>query len=162
MWGTENVILVAIGGFSTFLACVAYMLGGTSGFGLWWRRFLGVFFLGCGTNLVAGMLGVWVWPYLLFFPLLGVGMSLGYGADTTIGKIIKRTIFALGVLSCCVIGMWVHTFSIFSIVIGILALLIGLGSIVLGVVNPFNNAPVEQYLICQVLTLFVPFWGFVR
>jgi RarD protein len=35
-------------------------------------------------------------------------------------------------------------------------------SVVLGVMNPFSNAPLEQFLICQVLCLFVPYWSFVR
>ena len=162
MWGPENIWLIALCGLAAFIANVMYMMGGTQGFGLWWRRFLATFILMVAANGAALFMHVWHWQYLLFFPALIAGMSLGYGAKTTGGKIVKRLIFALGVTACCALGAWAHGFGAMSLVICGLSVFTGLTSIVLGVINPFNNAPLEQFLICQVLTLYVPFWAFVR
>lgn len=162
VFGTENVWLVAGGGFGAFLANVLYMLGGTEGFGLWTRRFLGMSVLALTGNIVALLLGAWLWQYLLFFPILIAGSTLGYGADSTWKKILRRTIFALAISAACLLGAWAHGFTIFSLMIVGLSFAVGLGSVILGVFNPFNNAPVEQFLICQLLTLFIPFWGFVK
>ena len=161
MWGTENVWLIAAMGFASFIASVLYMLGGTEGFaGKWLRRFLGSAILAGAANLAAVVMGSWQWPYLLFFVCLAAGFSLGYGADTTAQKILKRTIYALGVLSTCIIGLWVTGFTMGGFVIAGLATVVGLGSIVLGVINPITSAA-EQYIVCQLLTIFVPFWAFV-
>lgn len=160
--GTENIWLIALAGFGAFIANVMYAMGGTAGFGLWWRRFLGSFVLALDANLVALYVGNWHWQYLTFFPCLAIGFSLGYGSDTILGKIIKRTIFAIGVLSVCWFGLWAIGFTVYGWVVLGLAFITGLTSVALGVINPFNSAPLEQFLICQVLCMYVPFWAFVR
>ena len=77
-------------------------------------------------------------------------------------KIYKRAVFALGVLMACVVGAWIAGFSVAAWIVLGLSFLTGLTSVILGVFNPFSNAPLEQFLICQVLCLFVPFWAFVK
>lgn len=162
MWGTENIWLVALGGFGAYLGNLCYMAGGTSGFGKWWRRFLGSFILACSANVVALVLHLWVWQYLLMWPCLIGGMSLGYGSNKLWIKVAKRTLFALGVIMACVVGAWIAHWSGYAWVVLSLAIFTGLTSVVLGVLNPFTNAPLEQFIICQVLTLYVPFWSFIR
>jgi hypothetical protein len=162
MWGTEQIWLVAMGGFLAFLANVMYMMGGTEGFGKWWRRFIGSCLLALSATLVAIMLAKWSWQYILMWPCLIGGFSLGYGGKTTIEKVLKRSVFALGVLTACICGAWAVGFTISAWVVVGLALVTGLTSVVLGVFNPFSNAPLEQFIISQVLTLYVPFWAFVN
>jgi hypothetical protein len=159
--GTENIWLIALGGFGAYLGNVCYMAGGTSGFGLWWRRFLGSFILASSANIVAIILHAWVWQYLLFWPILIAGMSLGYGSSQFWIKVLKRTIFALGVVMTCVIGAWIAHWSSSALLVLGLSIATGLTSVLLGVFNPFKNAPLEQFIICQVLTLYVPWWSFV-
>ena len=160
--GQEQIWLVAFCGLAGFLGNVCYMAGGTQGFGLVWRRYAGTFVLTLACNLAALFIGKWVWQYILVFPCLLGGMSLGYGSDITWVKVYKRAIFALGVLMACVVGAWAVGFTASAwIVIG-LAFLIGSGSVVLGVLNPFSNAPAEQFLVCQTLTMFVPFLAWIR
>lgn len=159
--GTENVGTIALLGGMGFLGNVCYMLGGTEGFGLWMRRFLGVAIIAGATNIGALILGNWAWQYLLFFPLLGAGMSLGYGSKVVWIKVAKRALFALGVLTCGIVGMWMHDFSGAAWLIFGLSLATGLTSIALGVLNPLTNAPVEQFIICQLLTMYTIFWAFV-
>lgn len=159
--GTENWGVVAIGGFGAFISCILYMLGGTSGFNKGIRRFGSSFFLSLSANLVAIFLGRWVWQYALMLPALILAFCMGYGADTTWQKILRRSVYAVGVLLACLCGFWAVGGTIGAWIVLGCAFLAGITSIVLGVFNPFNNARVEEYLVCQVLTLFVPFWAFV-
>jgi len=162
MWGQENIWLIALLGFMAFVANVLYMLGGTQGFKKWLRRFVGSFILALSANIGALVMGVWTWHYCLICPCLTIGFSLGYGADTTIGKIIRRTIFASGVLTACWVGLWITGFSGFGWMVMLLAIITGLTSVALGVWNPFNNAPLEQFFVCQVLCLYIPYWCFIK
>ena len=164
MFGVEDWGIVALGGFAGFLANVFYMWGGTEmswGGKKWLRRFLGSFVLAGAASGIAAYLGVWTWKYLLMFPVLAIGFSLGYGAPTTIGKIIRRSVFAAGVLMACVIGAWSVGFTTASLLVLGISVIVGMTSVALGVWNPFKNAPLEQFLICQLLCMFVPFWGFI-
>ena len=160
-FGTEGWGLVAIAGASSFLANIFYMWGGTEGFGLFWRRFIGSAVLATAANGVALFLGTWAWQFLLIYPFLCIGFSLGYGGDNVFTKVIKRTIFALGVVSSCIAGLWATGFTFGGWIVTGLAVLTGLTSVVLGVTNPFHSAVAEQFLISQVLTMYIPFWGYV-
>ena len=162
--GPENIWVVAIGGFCSFVASVLYAIGGTEmSFGgkKWIRRYLGSFILALGANIVAFMIGEWSWKLLLMYPCLIGGMSLGYGGDKTSTKVLKRAIFALGCLSACMVGVWYCGWVLAAWIVFGIAFVVASVSVVLGVWNPFKNAPLEQYIICQVLTMFVPFWAFV-
>jgi hypothetical protein len=161
MWGTEGWGLVALGGFMAFIANIFYMWGGTEGFGKWWRRFIGASVLATAANLLAILTGAWLWQYLLFYPCLMIGFSLGYGGDTLTIRLLRRTVYALGVLSTCLIGAWGAGFLVASLIVVALAGLTGATSIALGVLNPFKSARVEEFMVSQVLTLYVPFWAYV-
>ena len=163
--GPENIYLVGILGFCAFLCNFLYAMGGTEmSFGgqKWLRRFLGSSILATSANGAAIYLGVWVWQYLLMYPCLIIGFSMGYGGDTVLEKTFKRFLCALGVLSACIAGLYATGFTPMGWVITGLATITGLTSIVLGVWNPWKNAVVEQFVICQVLCLYVPFWAFVK
>ena len=169
MFGPENIWLVAIGGAAALVANILYMIGGSDMDGdgpmtgqKWLRRFIASSILALVANLIAMFMQVWHWQYLLFWPILSIGFSLGYGADTVAERVLKRTLCALAIVSCCAAGAWVHQFTAMSLIVGGLSVFSGIASVVLGVLNPFNNAPLEQFLVCQVLTLYVPFWAFVK
>ena len=161
MWGTENWGLVAIGGAASFVASILYMIGGTSGFAIAVRRYIASAIIAGATIFIAIAVHRFVWQYLLVYPALILGFSLPYGASTTIDKVVKRTVFAVGVLLACVCGLWATGFTAMGIVVMTIASLVGMTSEVMGVVNPWSNAPLEQFLICQVLCLFVPWWPLI-
>jgi len=164
MWGTENWGLVAFGGFASLISSVLYMWGGTEmswGGKKWLRRYLGSFVLAVAASVTAVVLAKWDWRYLLMYPCLFGGFSLGYGAPTTAGKILRRTLFALGVLTACIVGAWIAGWTVAAYMVLGISFSIGLASVLLGTFNPFKNAPLEQYIICQLLTMFIPFWAFV-
>lgn len=163
--GVENIWLIAIGASGIFISAVAYMIGGTSGFGEYgkaWRRFIGASVLALDANLMAAFTLSWNWLYLLMFPCLMIGFSLGYGAETTIGKIFKRSVYALGVLSACLCGFYASGCTLMGWVVIGLAFLTGASSVVLGVWNPYKNAPLEQLLISVALTMYTPWWAFIK
>lgn len=163
--GPENIWLVALGGLAAFIANVLYMVGGTKmSFGgqKWIRRFLGSFILAGAANGIAAALNAWVWQYLLIWPCLIGGFSLGYGSDLWWVRVWKRSIFALGVITAVFVGVWATGFTVSGWIVFGLAVVISATSVVLGVLNPFKNAPLEQFLISQVLTLFVPFLAWIR
>jgi hypothetical protein len=163
--GPEMIWVVAVGGFSSFVASLLYAIGGTKmSFGgqKWLRRYLGTALLTVSASYTAWAIGEWSWKLLLMYPCLVGGMSLGYGADTTCEKILRRFIFASGVLMACFVGLWYVEFTSSGWIVFSIASIVGLTSVIMGAFNPWKNAPVEQYLICQVLTMFIPFWGFIK
>lgn len=160
--GAEDWGVVALGGFASFIANVLYMWGGTEmswGGQKWLRRFLASFVLTLAAGLTALYLGKWSFRYLLMFPCLSIGFSLGYGRTAIL---LKRTVCAVGILSACFVGLWITGFSGSGWLVFAAASVCGLTSIIMGFFNPFSNAPLEQFLISQVLTMFIPFWAFVR
>jgi hypothetical protein len=161
MWGTEGLGLVILGGFMAFLANVLYMLGGTAGWDKLWRRIGAASLLASTANFIALSLQVWVWQYLLFFPCLIIGFYNGYGGDTMFIKVLRRTLYAFGILSTCAAGLWATGFTSAGWLVTCLAAITGLTSVVLGVLNPFKSARLEEFLICQVLTLYVPYWAYI-
>jgi hypothetical protein len=113
------------------------------------------------VNVTALVIGKWVWQYTLTFPALTFGFSLGYSADRFITKVIRRTVYALGVILASVFCLWAINWSVMGI--GILACQVLLGgvSVFLGARNPYSNPPAEQALICLLLTMFIPFYPFI-
>jgi hypothetical protein len=169
MFGAENIYLIGGAGLMALICNFLYAVGGTDMDGpgpeegkKWIRRFLGGGLLALTSSVVALLMNAWHWQYLLMFPALMVGFSMGYGAPTLSGKIFKRTLCATGVLLACVAGLYATGFTVSGWMVTGLAFITGLTSVVLGVKNPFNNAPLEQFLICQILTLYVPYWAFIK
>jgi ABC-type proline/glycine betaine transport system permease subunit len=161
-WGTEGWGLIALGGLLAYVSNVFYMWGGTDGFSKIWRRFVGASLMAFTANFVGLFEVNWHWQYLTFFPFLIVGFSLGYGAKTAAEKILKRTLYCVGIVLCCVFGMWASSFSMASITVMILSILVALTSVALGVLNPFKSARLEEFLVSQVMTMFIPFWALVK
>jgi hypothetical protein len=163
--GPEQIWLIAIGGFAALVCNILYMIGGTGFKGQgykWIRRFIGSSVLAAAANGIAIYMHVWSWMYLIMFATLAAGFSLGYGGDTIPEKVVKRGICAAGILATCIVGYFAAGAPAFGIAVCIMAGVVGAASIYMGVWNPFNNAPLEQFLICQALTMFVPWWSMVR
>ncbi len=139
-WMIQNIVilrLVLIAIFSYF-----YAVGGLKN--KLWRR------LGCPIVLLAGVLtvglfaGTFNYWNLLCIPILGLALSLGYGADETWLKISKRGYCALAycvsMLPLAITsGLWLlyllHTLLVVSVVIS------------LGVWNFARNAREEESII---------------
>lgn len=138
--------------FSSFL----YSLGGRGK--KFYRRFISSFILACTVNGLMYWRGLWSSWFLLVYPLLCIGFSLGYSADNFGIKLLRRTTYALAVLSS---GLLI------AIVLGgnawmvfIFHVIIGMSSIYLGTKN-FVLAPAEEFLICIVLNLGLISYPFI-
>ena len=138
------------------LACLLYALGGRDG--KWKRRFIASLILSATVNLAALVMGRFSFWLLLTFPALIAGLSMGYGADTLIGKLIRRLIYAISVIAsglifCFTFGGWawwvlpVHTG-------------VGLFSIYLGVRNPVYAAA-EEIFVCALLNIGLCIYPFI-
>ena len=167
---TETQIgLTAVGGaFGAVLGSLLYMLGGRDdtqpdGGRIWWkrkfvRRFLGSLVISASTWATIALMGKWNPWMLALYPLVATGMSLGYGAETLTRKILRRTLFALGVLSggaLLAIILGGNAWWLLTLQIGV-----GLWSVFLGVKNPIAAAS-EEVLISTLLTVVYPFYAFV-
>lgn len=140
------------------LTCLLYMWGGREG--KWKRRFVGSFVLALTVNLLFIALGNWKPWYIAIWPLMSIAFSMGYGGTDNVGKkVIRRSIYAVGVLSsgafCAYfIGGW--AWIMFAIHAGI-----GLFSVILGTKN-ILPAAVEEPLICMVLNLGLICYPFIN
>lgn len=141
--------------FGLFLATFLYMLGGRSR--KWQRRFIASLILAITVNVVSLLRGIWN-PYLLIiWPLLIGGFSLGYGADTFFEKVLRRTIYALGVIfSGCLF------FTVTNNAVWVLIPHVGIGawSIYMGVRNPIESAS-EEGVICVLLNIMLISYPFI-
>jgi hypothetical protein len=136
--------------------CLLYMLGGRQG--KWIRRFLGSLIISMDVYTTSVVLGTFNWWLLLIYPVLAIGFSLGYGADILWKKIVKRTIFALAVLSAgliCCFSMGGNAWVVFPCHVGI-----GLWSVYLGVRNPLQAAA-EETFVCALLNLGLIMYPFM-
>lgn len=109
----------------------------------WLRRYIGsgVLTLGyIGYSLVQGTLSLW---YLLCFPLLVGATSLGYGAEKTYQKIIKRTYCGLAyALASLPIAIVRQTWLLFGVHVGLCVAI----SNILGVLNPIEAREEETQI----------------
>ena len=135
--------LLIVCGYATL-----YGLGGMNG--KWKRRILG-----SGLYTIALVaFSIWTssfsWVYLLVFPLLFGATSIGYGAGTTITKVIKRAYcglaYSLVALPICLVtGNWtlyiLHTIACLGV------------SITLGVINPVSARYEESLIGATIATL---------
>lgn len=130
------------------LCATLYCLGGAEfGWGKWLRRFA------MPIVLAGGM--YWFsrdWRSLLVAPLVGIGTSLGYGADETWLKIIKRTYCGLVLGAGSAACDWLNRrFLIAAFHSG----LVTISMIILGVFNPLPDARTEEFVI-GFLICFLP------
>jgi hypothetical protein len=127
------------------LFSLLYGLGGMNG--KWKRRIVGSLFLGLGIivySLVAGAFSYW----LLIYPLLLWGaLSIGYGADITKEKVLKRMRygFAIGFAAlpiAIITQQWIMFGSHILLCMGIATLY--------GVLNPIHARSEETIIACAV------------
>lgn len=137
------------------LASWLYMAGGRSG--KWKRRFVASFILALTVWLSSIALGNFDWKLLGIYPLLIAGFSLGYGGDTLGIKILRRSIYALGVVGsgvACAFILGGNAFWVLPVHV-----LLGVGSVCLGVKNPLHAAS-EETFVCASLNLGLLMYAF--
>lgn len=128
------------------LCATLYCLGGAEfGWGKWLRR------IAMPIILAGGMF--WFsrdWKVLFLGPLVGLGTSLGYGADETWLKIIKRGYCGLILGAGASIGDWLNKRFIIATLqtVSIVA-----GMVVLGVWNVLPDARTEEFVIGLLIAL---------
>jgi len=149
---------VAVGSLLGLVACCfLWMLGGRSG--KWKRRYAGSFVLALTVNLAALAMGVWDAWLLALVVTLALAFSMGYGGETTAEKVIRRTVFALGVLASgalCTLVIGGNAWMLLVPHVGV-----GLFSIWLGVKNPLHAAA-EEVGVCFLLNGMLVFYPFIR
>ena len=143
-------------GIALVFASFLYSAGGRSG--KWKRRFLASLVMATTINVLFLMRGMYHYALLAIYPLQIAAYSLGYSADTTIGKVVRRLICALCAclsgLLCCLLFQG-QAWLILPFQVGV-----AVWSIWLGVKNPVF-APVEEFLICMTLNLGLLAYPFV-
>ena len=138
------------------IASTLYWLGGRNDKII--RRLGSALTLALTVNIASLCMGRWN-PYLLIiFPLLFGGFSLGYGADLFWQKVIRRTIYALGVTFSGIIFCLTVSPNCFWILIPHIG--IGLFSVYMGVKNPIH-AVAEEGMICVALNLGLILYPFI-
>lgn len=90
------------------------------------------------------------WRYLVQMPAMFITLSFGYGADSVIGKIVKRFIFgALNGASSSTVNIWQKRWIVF----GFQVVLIATAYIAFGVWNPLPSARAEETLLGALIAL---------
>lgn len=154
-----TILYTAVGSMlGMTIACLFYGLGGRSG--KWLRRFIGSLILATTVNIATVIMGKWN-PWLIaIYPALIIGFSMGYGVNdgNVLFKVIRRTLYALGVLAAG---------AIFFITMGPKALWIliphagiGLWSVYLGTKNPMHAAA-EEVFVCALLNIGLCMYPFI-
>lgn len=136
----------SIGGLA--LTCLLYMLGGRSG--KWRRRYIASLIQAVNSNICAAIMGVWSPWILLVYPLAIAQTSLGYGADSMGGKVLRRALCAAASLTIGALFVWIYggmAWAVLAANIGVAA-----WSVWLGVKNPLYAAA-EEVFVCALLFL---------
>lgn len=151
------VWLSGLAGIMVVAGAVCYSWGGRSG--KWKRRFVGSFITASAGWVVAAMTGTFHISHLLAWPLLSISYHMGYGVNSGIvwAKVLRRSIYALGVLLAGLIYAYIAA-SGACWVLWVCQCACGVSSVILGVKNPIPAAA-EEFLVCMVLTLFLPFYS---
>ena len=138
------------------LASLLYAIGGRSQ--KLWRRLGGAAMLAAVVNTLLLWRGMWDPWALCVFPLLFIGFSMGYGADTMWMKVTRRTIYAFGVLSAGLLLAFLYGGNAWWILVPHVG--VGLWSVWLGVKNPVEAA-FEEMWICALLNMGLIAYPFV-
>jgi hypothetical protein len=113
----------------------------------WLRRFLAPAIL-CGSAFLFSL----DWRYLVQMPLMFITLSLGYGADNVIVKILKRALCGVTTgVSSSTVNIWHKRW----LLVGFQVILVTAAYIVFGVWNPLPSARAEEALIGAVIALIV-------
>ena len=140
------------------IGSLMYMLGGRDNISKGVRRFGGSFVIAATVNAASIVMGKWNPWFLITYPCLVFGFSLGYGGDVLFTKVIRRTIFCLGVLTASLSFVFVlggATWLLFPLHIGV-----AIWTIWLGVRNPIHAAA-EEFFICVLLNLGLIMYPFI-
>ena len=105
---------------------------------------------------------MWNPKYLAMWPVIAAASCLPHGKDGIDEKMKKRAVMAFAMLMGGVVGWWATGFTGYGLIIIGVQLLLGIATVGLAVMNPYKNAPLEQYLIYQLYTLTNVFWGFIK
>lgn len=160
--GPENLFLICVNGILTTVAACLYAAGGTDPYPKALRRVGSTIVLSAALIFTAIFVHRWAWQYLGVPVILAIGFSLGYGGDSFWQKLLKRTSCAIAIMATSWLCLWATGFTHSGWMnLGIIHW-VGATSIVLGAANPYNNAPLEQFLICQVLNIFLVSWPFIK
>lgn len=140
------------------LACFFYSWGGRSG--KWKRRFIGSLILACTVNGLCVWRGIFNPWMLLVYPLLIGGFSMGYGDKGRGGyvKLVRRTIYAIGVLSSGFLMAFLLGGNAYYAMLPHIG--VGLWSIYLGYKNPYEAAA-EEVFVCALLNIGLVAYPFV-
>jgi hypothetical protein len=150
MWQSFIALILAS------VAALLYSWGGRKG--KWKRRFIGSFVLAFAVNGLLVWRGIWN-PWVLgVWPLLAIGFSMRYGANETSLKVIRRSLYALMVMSAGLLLAVVYGGNAWVLFVPHVG--IGLWSVWLGVKNPIDAAS-EETLICAALNLCLVFYPFI-
>lgn len=145
-WSHSLGLLIWFG----FLIC--YWIGGRRH--KWIRRWVGSLFL-IGAVLVVALLKQQAeWALLLLYPASVLALSLGYGGNSLMQKVIRRLRYgvALGSLSLLLAIITGHGFlvALFQI------MLAGFASVYFGALNPLPSAVSEEIEIAALSTICLP------
>jgi len=155
--GETGIGLVAVASLvGLAITCLLWMLGGRKG--KWKRRFAGSAVLAGTVNGAAVALGVWDVRLLLLWLTLAVGFSLGYGGDSVGGKVVRRLVFAVGVVTSGLVCIWILGPGLWPLYA--LHLFTGVGTVLFALRNPVH-APAEEVLVCLLLNAVLLFYPFV-
>ena len=138
-----------------FIAAFAtlYWIGGRKN--KWIRRIAGGLFVSISAIGFSVALGTFHLLYLLAIPAYPAALTLGYGGSTAPVKLRRRFLFGAAVGVCSFIfavplGLKAVWAAVFQMALAIQ------GSIVLGLLNPFEAAE-EEAVIATLSVLLVPF-----
>lgn len=126
-----------------------YAIGGSGDFGglKWLRRFLapGLFCIWAGVRSFD-------WHYAVQIPFMIGGLTLPYGSDDVLEKVILRGVFGLANGISSSTANLIHKRYFLTLFQVVLVTLVSIGA---GVFNPFDNAMIEQFIIGFII-IFIP------
>jgi len=136
--------------------CLLYMLGGRNNKAL--RRFVASFILSATVWGNALYMGTFGWLMLLLYPVKILEFVQGYSADHGMPAPLKRLLVVLTSLA----GGVLCAYSIGGVAWFVLILhaLVGIGTVMFAVKNPFAAAA-EEPLVCAMNNLVLMFYPFV-
>lgn len=137
-------ILVLFKFLAVFVFGMLYGIGGMAGTPKAIRRYIGPAVLGLFIIGISLFQQTFNWIYLLYIPSLMGALTLPYGANNTIEKIVKRGIygFATGIASIWIaLGSGNYYLFIINLILNICI------SILFGVWNPCRSARDEESFI---------------
>lgn len=147
-WALFGIGLAKFGCVILFAAL--YSIAGRDKTPKWLRRFVAPAILLIGVQMINWQIN---WMTLVAYPIMAIGLSIGYGADLILDKIKKRALCALVICSAgipLVVSTGHYPLLILQYIIGISA------SITLGCFNDLD-APTEEFYIGLLTTVMMPF-----